>query len=125
MLIYDYKTGAISTEKQQKLFDKQLLLQAVMAERGAFAAAGKAPVAGAWFIGLGASPKAVPAPLKDCPTDVTWAQFLRLLAYWADPRHGFSARQAMHSTTDVSYYDHLARFGEWNTSDPVAPEDLK
>jgi ATP-dependent helicase/nuclease subunit B len=38
--------------------------------------------------------------------------------------HGFSARQAMVSTKDRSYYDHLARFGEWNTSDPAVPEDL-
>ena len=31
---------------------------------------------------------------------------------------------AMFSRTDPSYYDHLARFGEWDTSNDAAPEDL-
>ena len=123
LLIYDYKTGKVSTEAQQIAFDKQLLLQAAMAEQGAFAAAGKARVAGAAFIGL-STQSIVPAPMGDCPIDETWALFLKLMRHWADVRHGFSARQAMVSTKDRSYYDHLARFGEWNTSDPAAPEDL-
>ncbi|NBR51968.1 MAG: double-strand break repair protein AddB [Rhodobacteraceae bacterium] len=123
LLIYDYKTGKVSTEAQQIAFDKQLLLQAAMAEQGAFAAAGRAKVAGAAFIALGTQ-KIVPAPMEDCPIDETWAFFLKLMRHWADVRHGFSARQAMVSTKDRSYYDHLARFGEWNTSDPAVPEDL-
>jgi ATP-dependent helicase/nuclease subunit B len=56
--------------------------------------------------------------------DETWAFFLKLLRHWADVKNGFSARQAMNSTKDKSYYDHLARFGEWNTSDFAVPEDL-
>lgn len=123
LVIYDYKTGKVSSEAQQIAFDKQLLLQAAMAEQGAFAAAGRAKVAAAAFIGLSAQ-SIVPAPMGDCPVDETWALFLKLMRHWADVRHGFSARQAMSSTKDRSYYDHLARFGEWNTSDPAAPEDL-
>lgn len=123
VMIYDYKTGKVSSVPQQVAFDKQLLLQAAMAEQGAFTAAGKAKVAGAEFIALGAR-KIVPAPLEQCPVDETWAFFLKLLRHWADVKNGFTARQAMTSTKDTSYYDHLARFGEWNTSDPAAPEDL-
>ena len=123
LVIYDYKTGKVSTEAQQIDFDKQLLLQAAMAEQGAFAAAGKAKVASAAFIAIGTQ-KIVPAPLGSCPVDETWAFFLKLLRHWSDVKHGFSARQAMTSTKDASYYDHLARFGEWSTSDPAVPEDL-
>jgi len=123
VIIYDYKTGKVSSVPQQIAFDKQLLLQAAMAEQGAFTAAGKAKVAGAEFIALG-SRKIVPAPMEQCPVDETWAFFLKLLRHWADVKNGFSARQAMNSTKDKSYYDHLARFGEWNTSDFAVPEDL-
>ncbi len=123
VMIYDYKTGKVSSVPQQIAFDKQLLLQAAMAEQGAFTAAGKARVAGAEFIALGTR-KIVPAPMEQCPVDETWAFFLKLLRHWADVKNGFSARQAMSSTKDKSYYDHLARFGEWNTSDSAVPEDL-
>ncbi len=123
-LIYDYKTGAVPSKKQQAQFDKQLLLEAAMVERGAFADLGTRPVQAASFLGISKETKVVPAPLADHPADQVWENFAQLLHHWRQPHHGYSARMAMFSTTDISDYDHLSRFGEWDISDDVSPEDL-
>ena len=123
-LIYDYKTGTPPTANVQKAFDKQLLLEAAMVERGAFDALGPRPVAGAEFIGLGSDPKVVPAPLTDEPPDKVWAQLESLFERWSDQGRGYSARMALQSRSDASDYDHLSRFGEWDITDPATPEDL-
>jgi ATP-dependent helicase/nuclease subunit B len=123
-LIYDYKTGAVPTKPQQESFDKQLLLESAMVERGAFKDIGIRPVAHAAFLGIGPKMQTIPAPLDKLPTDQVWAEFTELLTRWADPSRGYSARIAMFSRTDYSPYDHLSRFGEWSISDPAMPEDL-
>lgn len=124
--IYDYKTGSPPTKKQQTHFDKQLLLEAWMAEQGGFDEVEKARVAGATFIGLGATPKEEPAPIGDDEegVEVTWARFLALLTRYADPAQGYTARRAMFSEKTPSDYDQLARFGEWDISDDAVVEDL-
>ncbi len=124
VLIYDYKTGAVPSKLQQENFDKQLLLEAAMVERGAFAALGPMPVAGASFLGISKETKVTPAPLKDHPADTVWANFATLLQRWQQPQRGYTARMAMFSVNDPSDYDHLSRFGEWDISDAAAPEDL-
>ncbi len=45
LVVYDYKTGRVPGEKEIRHFDRQLLLEAVMAEAGAFAGIPKATVA--------------------------------------------------------------------------------
>jgi ATP-dependent helicase/nuclease subunit B len=55
--IIDYKTGTPPSKKQQQAFDKQLLLEAAMAERGAFPGIGPARVARVSYVGLGSTPK--------------------------------------------------------------------
>uniref|UniRef100_UPI00356953D0 PD-(D/E)XK nuclease family protein n=1 Tax=Rhodosalinus sp. TaxID=2047741 RepID=UPI00356953D0 len=130
--IYDYKTGDPPSPKQQLHFDKQLLLEAAMAEQGAFEALGPAPVARAVYIGLGANPKEVPAPLAEVADAdkglVTAAQvreeFAHLMRRHLDPGQGFTARRAMERVQYEHGYDHLARFGEWEEADPIHPEDL-
>jgi len=122
--IYDYKTGKPPTVPQQKSFEKQLLLEAAMAERGGFKDAGKARVAGAAYIGLGGQGTTVPAPLDEIPPDQVWAQLRDLIARWQEPDRGYSARMAMMSDKDRSDYDHLSRFGEWDFSQDARGEDV-
>ena len=122
--LYDYKTGAPPGEKEQRAFDKQLLLTAAMAERGAFDEIGPAPVAGAAYIGLGASPKEAPAPLDEESPDEVWARLRDLIALFRDPAKGFTSRHAVKSERMEGDYDHLARFGEWDIADDPRPEDL-
>ena len=123
-LIYDYKTGAVPTTPQQKSFDKQLLLEAAMVNMGAFKDLAAMPVAGASFIGLGASAKNVAAPLKDTSPDEIWSEFTTLLMKWQDLDRGYSARMAHFLKDQASPYDHLSRHGEWTISDDVNPEDV-
>ena len=88
--IYDYKTGTPPTKDQQVHFDKQLLLEAAMAERGGFPDLGRGKVAEATFIGMGATPKEVPAPIDEDEegTAVTWERALQRLTRNTNPNHG-------------------------------------
>ena len=124
-LIYDYKTGVVPSKKQQETFDKQLLLEAAMVERGAFKKVGKKQVSGASFIGVNAAMKTVPAPLKDHPTDRVWAELETLFARWQQQDRGYTARLALFLKTDQSPYDHLSRYGEWDTNEAPKPVVLK
>lgn len=122
--LYDYKTGAPPSETQQLKFEKQLLIEAAMAEQGAFEDIGPAEVSRALFIGLGTTMKEVRAPLdKDPPTKV-WEELHELISAYFEPTQGFSSRRMLHLDTDHGDYDHLARFGEWDRSATPVAEDL-
>ncbi|MEJ6396617.1 double-strand break repair protein AddB [Yoonia sp. 208BN28-4] len=122
VLIYDYKTGTVPTEAMQKSFDKQLLVEAVMVENGAFASLGRADVAGAVFVAVNTAMKDIAAPLDDLTPSQIWAELEQHLLYWDDVQNGYTARRALHLRTDMSPYDHLSRFGEWKSGDDPAPE---
>ncbi|SFT96642.1 double-strand break repair protein AddB [Sedimentitalea nanhaiensis] len=122
--IYDYKTGAPPSKAEQALFDKQLLIEAAVAEEGGFAKLGPTPVAAAEFIRVGAPGNDVPAPLDSEPTAKVLAELRRLIAAYFDPEQGFTARRMLQKDTDVSDYDQLARFGEWDRTTIPIPEDL-
>lgn len=121
--LFDYKTGAIPTRKMQENFDKQLLLTAAMLERGGFEQVGAVDVARAAFIGLSpANRKVVDAPLDDLPPAEAWAGLARLIAAYAERDKGYTARRALLKDEEAGRYDHLARFGEWDVTDPASPE---
>jgi len=123
-LIYDYKTGKAPTTDQQIKFDKQLLLEAGMVERGAFKALGAVRTKAAVYIGLGADLRDQKAPLADAPPHETLAKFEGFIAKWMNPTKGYTSRRANELLTFAGDYDHLARYGEWDeTTDPVV-EDL-
>jgi double-strand break repair protein AddB len=125
LFIYDYKTGAPPSKEEQARFDKQLLIEAAIAEQGGFVGLDPAPVAEAVFIGVGGTIKEVPAPLQNEPADKVLKDLNTLIAAYLDPSQGFTARRMLQKDTDTGDFDHLARFGEWdNSADPV-PEDLK
>ena len=124
LLLIDYKTGDPPSAKQQQHFDKQLLLLAAMAEGGGFKGLDAEEVARVVYVGLKAELKMVDIPLSPGQVAETWAEFTRLIAAYARPGQGYTARRALESVRDASDYDHLSRFGEWDlTADPV-PEDL-
>ena len=122
--VYDYKTGTVPSTAQQKSFDKQLLLTAALVELGAFDTIGARPVKIAEFVAFNTTMKNASAPLADLPPSDVWADFQKLITKYNDPSRGYSARIAMQMRSDAGYYDHLSRFGEWDTSKTATPEDL-
>ncbi|WP_299825880.1 double-strand break repair protein AddB [uncultured Roseobacter sp.] len=124
VLIYDYKTGKPPTAKQQATFDKQLLIEAAMIEEGAFDTLGVSSVASAIFIGLGAHPEEVLAPLETEPPRETLGNLRALIDAYLDPGQGFTSRRMMLQDKIEGDYDQLARFGEWDATDDPVPEDL-
>ncbi|MEM7521998.1 MAG: double-strand break repair protein AddB, partial [Pseudomonadota bacterium] len=124
-IIYDYKTGNPPSEKEQKFFDKQLLLEAAMLEQGGFEALGPLSVAEAKFIGLGAQPKEVRAPLEVENTKVILADLRELIASYRAVDQGYTSRRIVQKEDDAEDYDHLARFGEWDGTSPTVRQHLK
>lgn len=123
-LIYDYKTGKPPTPAQQKQFDKQLLIEAAMIEEGAFKSLEPGTVSHAAFIGLGINPSEVAAPLDTEPPHEVLQNLRALLQFFQDPKNGFTARLWLEKDSEQGYYDHLARFGEWDVTDDPVGEDL-
>ncbi|UWQ58389.1 double-strand break repair protein AddB [Leisingera caerulea] len=122
--LYDYKTGTPPSETQQKKFEKQLLIEAAMAEEGAFDDLGAAEVARALFIGLGSKLSEVRAPLEDEPPAKIWDELRTLIGAYFEPDQGYSSRRMVHRDDIAGDYDHLARYGEWDRSATPQPEDL-
>jgi ATP-dependent helicase/nuclease subunit B len=120
--VLDYKTGQLPTAKQQKQFDNQLLLEACMAERGAFGPDLHAEVASATYIGLGSKLGVVDLETDPVVLARVWDDLCRVLARYATVDQGYVARRAMLLEKDVSDYDHLSRFGEWTMADRALPE---
>lgn len=124
LILYDYKTGAPPSKDEQTYFDKQLLLEAAMAEQGGFKDIDPSNVADAIYIGLGTSPKDQPAPLLETPPSKVWEEFISLIEHYVADGKGFTSRRAMRTERDESDYDQLARFGEWDATDEPTPETL-
>jgi double-strand break repair protein AddB len=122
--IYDYKSGAIPSANEQKIFDKQLLLEAVIATQGGFDDMAPTHVERAQFVGLGSNQKIGDAPLEDEPPEKVWEDFKVLISAYLDPTQGFTARRAMFKKEDIGDYDQLARFGEWDITDAPLSEDV-
>ncbi|WP_424988195.1 double-strand break repair protein AddB [Microbulbifer sp. S227A] len=122
--IYDYKTGAPPTKSQQARFDKQLLIEAAIAQEGGFTDLAPAHVSQAVFLRVGGPGANVPAPLAEEPGTKVLADLRELIAAYQSETQGFTARRMLEKDTDIGQFDHLARFGEWDRSDSPVPEDL-
>jgi double-strand break repair protein AddB len=123
-VLYDYKSGSPPTRKQQKAFDRQLLIEAAMVEAGAFHDLGPRKVADAVYIGLGSKPVEQAAPLDDEPPSETIKRLEQLIADYLEPDQHFLSRRMLMTDRESGVYDHLARHGEWDDADDPAPEDL-
>jgi len=129
LAIYDYKSGRLPTTKEVRHFDRQLHLEAVMAEAGAFNGVDKASVVEVAHIGLGSSPdvrRHLRGEVGDdsFETETVLDEFRRLVATYLDPGQGFASRRAMEKVGYGGDYDQLARFGEWDETARPVPEDL-
>lgn len=123
LIIYDYKTGAPLSKDQIRYFDKQLYLEAMMAESGAFEGVPRARVAEVAHIHVGANPKFDPIDLD--PTEIAQirAEFVELISSYLKADQGYAARRAMVRVAFGGDYDHLARFGEWDETQ--SPQGIK
>ena len=122
--IVDYKTGAPPTEKQQAAFAKQLHLAAVMASLGGFPEVGFPDEVEIAYIRLAADLKTVSALVGPDDLHRLLEEFRRLIRAWEEPARGYTARQAMLGARERSDYDDLARFGEWDITEPATPGDV-
>lgn len=123
LVIYDYKTGKPPSPKTVDNFDKQLLLEAAMAERGGFDDLPPEPVVELAYIGLGAKPVIQQVAIGEGQIDHTWQDLERLISAYQQPGRGYAARRALFSRADRTDYDQLSRFGEWDEG--MAPQIIK
>ena len=124
LYIYDYKTGQIPSRKQQETYDKQLLLEAVMAQAGAFNGLRKARVAEVAYIGLGANPKFERISVGDDTIRDVQAGLVELIEAYQQRAQGYTARRVVESQRFDGDYDHLSRYGEWDHTDRAIPVEV-
>lgn len=120
--IYDYKSGRIPSEDEQTYFDRQLFILSLMSEAGVFrdkdGPIPPADVLGAEFLGIGTKLDRRKADITPDSLTETRLALIGLLSAYRDPNTGYIARAMMQKDSDVSYYDHLARRGEWDSDAP-------
>ncbi len=122
LVIHDYKTGSIPSAPQVLHFDRQLLIEAVMAEEGAFENVPAAPVRSVAHISIGRSPKRKAINLEgEFKTATVHAELTELLEKFQRLETGYISRRAMEKVRFQGDYDHLARFGEWDASATTRP----
>ena len=125
LMIFDYKTGSIPAAKDIKRFDRQLVLEALMAEAGSFENVAAAAVTDAVHVGIGRSPKQVSIDLQKEYDLVTVSRELAaLLTAYDDPHRGYISRRIMEDLQFSGDYDHLSRFGEWDATHATIPEPV-
>jgi ATP-dependent helicase/nuclease subunit B len=122
--IYDYKSGKPPSQPEMRAFDKQLLLEAAMAERGAFAPLGARDVAGYSYIQLGGEGAETSYPADPDLIMETWTGLHQLAAAYLRAETGFASRRSVQKADERGDYDHLARFGEWDMTDESIPGDV-
>ncbi|THD85672.1 double-strand break repair protein AddB [Aliigemmobacter aestuarii] len=122
--LIDYKTGNPPSADAQKHFEKQLLIEAAMATRGAFSELGPVEPARATYVGLGASPEISEPDVDAATLETVWADLIRLIRRYMQADQGYTSRRAPAKADEAGDYDHLARYGEWGMGDAPGPEDV-
>jgi len=113
--IYDYKTGSAPTPKQEANFTKQLWLEALMAEAGAFTGKPET-VAGHGYLALGKQSDGSDYITADDLRGM-YESFLTLIRAYQSPDKGYISRRAVFDQNFDGDYDHLARYGEWDETE--------
>ena len=130
LVIYDYKTGSPPSEKEMRYYKRQLLVEAVMAEHGAFEGIPATAVARVDHIGLNRALKQTGTDLAivnvpksgeiDYRTSKIEQELRQLLEHFHQDSKGYMPRRAMERLRFNGDYDQLARYGEWDeTQTPV------
>ena len=116
--VFDYKSGKPPSLKLVKTYEKQLVLEALMVERGGFKALGPRKVEVASYLRLGGDAKVELIEVADM-LDETWRKLKILIARYLTPEQGYTARRAPQMISHGSDYDRLSRYGEWQDVDPA------
>ncbi|WP_298806186.1 double-strand break repair protein AddB [uncultured Lentibacter sp.] len=124
LAIFDYKTGAPPSAKMRKHFDKQLPLTAAMATEGAFKDIPAQSIGKLAYIGLGSDHGEALLSPNEYDTATVLAEFKELVTAFLDPDKGYPSRRAVQTESFAGDYDHLARFGEWSSTDDPEKEVL-
>jgi RecB family exonuclease len=122
--ILDYKTGTPPSQAAQKAFDKQLLLAAAMAERDGFKGLEASEVARITYVGLGTAPKIEETEITPELTAEVWDGLHELIAHYKLEAAGYTARRAVQKERFEGDYDHLSRYGEWDTTSHPRPQPV-
>jgi ATP-dependent helicase/nuclease subunit B len=120
LIIYDYKSGTPPTAPEIKAFDKQLQLEAAIAETGGFDGIDPMTVSGLQYIGL----KGPDETRSTQVVDDTWPELIQLLRCYVENGAGYGARLKMKMDRYGSDYDQLSRLGEWEETDPLDVRDV-
>lgn len=130
LVILDYKTGSVPTRKQIHHFQRQLLIEAVMAEHGAFAGIPPTEVAHVEHVSLARKGAVAPVALDreppefDFRTSTVQGELVKLLTHFDQRARGYVSRRAMEKVRFEGDFDHLARFGEWDETQEAETEVL-
>jgi double-strand break repair protein AddB len=123
--LFDYKTGQIPTKDQQRAYDKQLLLEALVLKVGGFDKLGRADTAEVAYIGLGSTPKVSSVEVEPGLLLDVEKEFEALIQSFRQPSRGYVSRRVMFSAGDgTGDFDHLARYGEWDHAEDPTPEPV-
>ncbi|MEO1537454.1 MAG: double-strand break repair protein AddB [Pseudomonadota bacterium] len=123
LVVYDYKTGGPPKKTEIVHFDRQLILEALMAENGAFEGVPPEDVAHVVHIGVGRTPEERVTELAGVNATSGLAERLAtFLSVFLEPDKGFVSRRAMEAMRYSGDYDHLARYGEWDDASDSDPE---
>lgn len=128
LVVYDYKTGTAPSSKEIERYEKQLPLEAAIIAAGGFPGVPASSVRALEYMSLSGGGKIASLSMKDTDgcdlAETTWRDFERLIATVRSDAFGFTARDRPANIKYPSDYDHLARFGEWQDTDPPVPEDV-
>jgi double-strand break repair protein AddB len=121
LAIYDYKSGSPPTADQERAFNKQLWIEALMAEAGAFDGLPAGHRVGRiGYIGLGAQPKFDPVEVDAVALHEIAEGLTKRLSHMRIETTGFPSRRSVKDPRFAGDYDQLARHGEWDEAmDPV------
>ncbi len=124
LAIYDYKSGKPPAKKARSLYDKQLELEALIARAGGFDGIAAAPVARIAHIPLGTPDPFRPEAPEPEALERIGRELAALIAAWQEPAQGYTAIRLPPDLGFASDYRHLARFGEWDVTQPPEPEEV-
>ena len=118
LVLYDYKSGAPPSPKIIEHYNRQLHLEAAVAEASGFKGVPAATVAEIAFLGLHKDLRTTRLQRNEDPDFVnkSWVAFLALFQRYRKPGKGYLSRRAVKDLAWAGEYDHLARHGEWDDS---------
>lgn len=122
--IFDYKSGAPPKDAEVKRYRVQLLLEAAMAERGAFGALGRVGVKRATYVQIGGDGDSRTLKLGDGQVGAVWDGLHRLVGFYQNPTAAYVARIMNLEPRFPDDYQGISRFGEWALHDDPVPEDV-